>query len=1025
MPNGPDYDIDFLAALNQFQAELLRKEISAMPERLVEVLQNQAPVSQVKLVNSEEPTSFEDSSVLPIGHDKSLQIKWINGSARQRYQPFVETCCAALNVSDQQKNYEGELELYKKVIEATEDGYWEWFPIENRSFFSESLKKMFGYEDHEVGNDLETWASFIHPEDQTAVLESSADILKNPYDYHEIEFRMRCKDGSYKWVLSRGKPMEFTEDGKVLHVIGTQIDIQNKKELEESLRRANQEIFLEKELLTKTSELAKMGSWEVDLDDNTVFWSDITKKIHEVKAYYEPNIESGIQFYKEGWSRDLITKLFERCINEGEPFDDEFIIITENGNEKWVRALGDKDKTDNAKNRLFGLFQDIDETKRTQDELERVKEAERTTLERLSLAAETAEIGVWDWELESNTLTWDDRMYLLYGMKREDYDGANDAMTHIFHPDDRLPTREKVQLAIEGKQPFDCEFRIVRPNGQERTIKAKASVLRDSSGKAVRMIGVNSDITDAKHLSQEQDRARQAAEDANESKSQFLANMSHEIRTPMNGVLGMLHLALQTKLDDKTQKKLNIALKSAKSLLTIINDILDFSKIEANKLTLENTNFSITEVLENCINNLVTQAAGKGLDFRSDLGGLCGSYVKGDPVRVEQIINNLLSNAVKFTESGKVEIVANLVDYGKMYKFNCSVIDSGIGIPKDKQEGLFEAFSQVDASTTRKFGGTGLGLAICKKLSRMMDGDIRIESDGKSGSTFTVELGLQKAGGAFKAKEYEYVHNKNIVIIDSNENNFHTKAFRRVVEKLNAKVLEISAEALETGNYDREISNASYVVRRLSDTQSQTEFLDSIATPQVLIKDTRANTDTEGMSETTENKALRFLSTPIQPSLVKDCLSDLNKFNEGRSVEVIEDNERTSVESSAKILVVDDNESNLEVAAGLLEIYDHNCDVADNGKKAIEKLISENTGKYKLVFMDVQMPIMNGYEATEKIRLGAAGEHYKDVTIVAMTANAMVGDKEKCLEAGMNAYLPKPIDPDALEKVLKQYLPHQ
>ncbi|MFL0809209.1 MAG: PAS domain-containing protein [Agarilytica sp.] len=1022
MPN-----LEFINALAQLQHTCRQHgcDINALQQSLCELLASEPEVTEAKVGPLVPALDARNEFQVDLGSNEYLTFVTTTPSFLEVYRAFIENVCSAIKQEKEYIDVSRRLDLYSNIIDATHDGYWEWKPSENYSYFSEKLKTMLGFSEKEIGNDLGVWKSLIHPDDIDDVLTSAKKILEYPTKYHEIEFRMRCKNGSYKWLLSRGKAVKFHSDGKVAHIVGTHIDIQDMKELEESLRRANEDLFLEKELATKASELARMGSWEVNVESGSVFWSDSTKKIHGVKPYFEPDLEAGINFYKEGWSRDRITEVFQACVETGEPFDEELILVTESGEEKWVRALGDKDQSKTKETRIFGLFQDIDESKRTLDALEKAKESESALFQRLKLARDAAEIGVWDWDLVTNELNWDEWMYRVNDLAPDDFETTVEAMQHCLHEDDVEFLRHQVKDALDGVKPLDTEFRINKRNGDIAYIKTKGSVIRNENGDAERMIGVNYDITASKSLQLEQERAREAAEEANEAKSKFLANMSHEIRTPMNGVLGMLHLVLQNDHDDKTKRKLNIALKSAKSLLTIINDILDFSKIEANKLVLEKTNFLITDVIENCINNVVIQANKKEITLNSDLGEAANSYLKGDPVRVEQIINNLLSNAVKFTEKGSVTISVGLVDYGRISKFSCDITDTGIGIPKDKQGELFEAFSQVDASTTRKFGGTGLGLAICKKLCDLMEGTLNLTSEDGQGTTFSFEIHFDNADEHFEPNSNKIIKNQRILVVDDESFGIHSCI--RILLKLDASIEcitpcdiptylknDVSGEfladvvlfsdglyTLEKGTYGPALSQLAHRVKQ-----------------QLIIGTAKRSQGEQGILP----NAI-YIHAPILPSTFIEALASIQRAKVITNKSQQEINGEAHTTLAAQILVVDDNEINRVVTKGLLEEHRLDSELAENGEEALNKLLASPSGQYKLILMDVQMPVMNGYEATQKIRAGHCGEQLKGVTIVAMTANAMVGDKEKCLEAGMNDYLAKPLDPAEFEKTLKRYFP--
>jgi PAS domain S-box-containing protein len=378
---------------------------------------------------------------------------------------------------------------------------------------------------------------------------------------------------------------------------------------------------------------------------------------------------------------------------------------------------------------------------------------------RLSLATRAGGIGVWDYDIVNNILLWDEQMMLLYGVKKEEFGGAYEAWRKGLHPDDLTRGDDEIAMAIRGDKEFDTEFRVVWPDGSIHTIRANAIVQRDTTGKALRMIGTNWDISRQKESEEflrqmndylEESNAGAAelamqAEKANAAKSDFLATMSHEIRTPMNGVIGMTGLLLDTPLTDKQRHYVEIAKSSGESLLALINDILDFSKIEAGKLDFEQIGFDLQETMNSCAMGFEYISRTKGLTLLWTINPDVPVRLVGDATRLRQILTNLIGNAIKFTEKGSVVVGCTLeADQQDGCVVRFSVQDSGVGIAKDKQHLLFRHFAQADASMTRKYGGTGLGLAICKRLAEMMGGSIGFESTPGVGSTFWFILHFTK-----------------------------------------------------------------------------------------------------------------------------------------------------------------------------------------------------------------------------------------------------------------------------------------
>lgn len=564
-------------------------------------------------------------------------------------------------------------------------------------------------------------------------------------------------------------------------------------------------------------------------------------------------------------------------------------------------------------------------------------------------------------------------------------------------------------------------------------------------GKPQSYISIRTDITLAVLAREELIEAKEAAEAGGRAKSEFLASMSHEIRTPMNGVLGMLNLLKRTQLTDEQRRQTDLAFHSAESLLTIINDILDFSKIEAGKLDLEEMDFDLVEEISQFAEIIAPKIQESGVEFVLDLSGIESPWVRGDPGRLRQILVNLVGNAAKFTSSGEIVVTAKLLQsYRGRLKLECSVRDSGIGIPTEKLVGLFESFTQVDASTTRKFGGTGLGLTIVKQLCELMEGDIRVESLEGEGSDFifqvflgaceespvtplpslwqdaelwvvdpcaasreamakqcqswglAVQLSENLAGLSDLAKRQDEAQGPKAILLD-------VRVFSRKGKPVTKKDIEIGLASIEQ-NYPE------------------------LSTPIIL-----SNPVSMGLklkSFKTKN-LLAYQGKPINPQSLRTTLTSV-WLDGGEGLQGRAAGEENGSEAKLKvanfghavrILLVEDNPVNQLVASAMLAQIGLTCDQAGNGLEALAAMKqAPEDMPYHVVLMDCQMPEMDGYEASQEIRSGTAGERYLDIPIIAMTANAMKGDREKCLEAGMSDYISKPVHSDVLETVLGKYL---
>lgn len=546
---------------------------------------------------------------------------------------------------------------------------------------------------------------------------------------------------------------------------------------------------------------------------------------------------------------------------------------------------------------------------------------------------------------------------------------------------------------------------------------------------------------------------KEKAEAATKIKSQFLANMSHEIRTPMNGVIGMLGLLSGDTLTNEQQRHLNIAEGSAHSLLSLINDILDFSKIDAGKMELENIDFDLRTMLEEFAESMGLQVQNKGVELVLNITEIDESRVKGDPNRIRQILTNIVSNAAKFTEVGEVVIKVSLIkDDSDQCTVKFHVIDTGIGIPSKNIPTLFDSFSQVDASTTRKFGGTGLGLTIAKKLCNLMEGDIEVTSVENEGSHFSFCVKLQRSSASIKVSSPFSLDNINLLVVDDNASNRMAISSQLTHWGANVVTAAGGSEALKicherTKNNNDDFFDMIFIDMEMGDITGielgKTLNLNPEFTMVKLILMTpmnyscRSNTITDlGFSGHFPKPiitsdlfaALSLVCTPtISQSLKNDNANNVSPFIVQEAISTVEDKANitstTRILSNLHILLVEDNKINRMVAKGILNKFGiTSIDFAVNGYDAIASLKeSENNKPYSLILMDCQMPEMDGYEASQNIRNGNAGESNKNLPIIAMTANAMSGDKEKCINAGMTDYLSKPINPEKFFSILERW----
>ncbi|MBF0195683.1 MAG: transporter substrate-binding domain-containing protein, partial [Magnetococcales bacterium] len=662
------------------------------------------------------------------------------------------------------------------------------------------------------------------------------------------------------------------------------------------------------------------------------------------------------------------------------------------------------------------------------------KEAEtllKESQERQELALKGGELGFWDVCLDTGLTVVNKRYTEIFGFPADNLELNRDEWMQRIHPEDKQVVLDIGKRYRSGETSvYEVEFRVITPEGDTRWVISKGAVVeRSEDGIIYRMVGTVQDISERKQVEKVLAKAKEVAEDATKAKSDFLANMSHEIRTPMNAIIGMSHLALQTDLNRKQSDYINKISNAANALLGIINDILDFSKIEAGKMDMEETPFHLSEVLENLANIISVKVREKNLELLIASDPMAPNGLLGDPLRLGQILINLANNAVKFTNSGEIVVRVELKELqDTRVTLLFSITDSGIGMTEEQVGKLFKSFSQADASTTRKYGGTGLGLTISKKLTEMMGGKIWVESIPDVGSSFkfTANFGLTNEIASSCAIPDVDLRGIKVLVVDDS-------SIAREILQLLAQSLSFSVELAPSGEEALELirkADGDGKPYKLILMDWKMSGLDGVETSKKIKADTSLNNQPKVVMVTSydkdellqniqDNSVDGFLSKPVTPSTLMDAAMVALGYEEKPNLDANDGSlglEAVKNIRGAKILLVEDNEINQQVAQELLELAQLVVEVAENGQIAVEKIKATT---FDAVLMDIQMPVMDGYSATKEIRKDPA---FNDIPILAMTANAMAGDRAKCLDAGMNDHVSKPISPKDLYQALASWV---
>ncbi|HEX3914703.1 MAG TPA: response regulator [Steroidobacteraceae bacterium] len=660
------------------------------------------------------------------------------------------------------------------------------------------------------------------------------------------------------------------------------------------------------------------------------------------------------------------------------------------------------------------------------------EEVIRSAEARLKRATRGANDGLWELDVASREMWVSEHFAEMFGFDQQEFLGTRQKFFEILQPEDSARVREAIERTIRDDVLVDVEVRATTCGGAVRWYRIRGALERNADGVPLTVSGSQRDITQRQQYALALLEATETAAAANKAKSQFLANMSHEIRTPMNGVIGMIELLLETPLNPMQLDYAETVRDSAAALLTVINDILDFSKVEAGKLELEMLDMDMRDTVEDVARLLAIQAHAKGLEVIALIDPSLPDLVRGDAGRLRQVLLNLGGNAVKFTHKGEVSIECKVVQKDERgVIIRCEIRDTGMGIPASRIDALFKAFTQVDASTTRRFGGTGLGLSIVKRLVELMDGEVGVSSEEGLGSTFWFTARMGAAGNTAKVRPAPPIElrGQRIIIVDDNMTNRKVLMGQLSLCAMDAVCASSADEALSLMRHAAAAQRPFEVAlldHQMPGCDGATLGKTILAEPAlcgarlILLTSSGQRGDGRMFSEL---GFAGYLLKPVTHRDLTDCLMMvLGTQAEGWRMATQPIVTRHALRSQRQreahhILLAEDNVVNQKVACRILEKLGYRVDVAADGQAAFD---AWQSGRYHLILMDCQMPVMDGYETTRKIRANESGERH--IPIIALTAHAMKGADNECRAAGMDGYLSKPIDREQLQSALSRWL---
>jgi two-component system, sensor histidine kinase and response regulator len=923
---------------------------------------------------------------------------------------------------------------FELATKAARVGIWDWYVPEDTLVWDDSMYFLYGLSKKDFKGEFEAWEKCLHPDDVADANQQLASALRGEKKFDTV-FRIVMSDNTIRYIRAKAD-VHKDRFGNAVRMIGTNYEITPQMEAENALRELM--FDLERQIKARTSGLEQAQKKLLISEErfrglvetiNDIIWEQdaqgvityISPMVTDILGYEQEEM-MGTSFFKhtlasdpaELWkkSKDNHNSLKNIQHQLGHKLTKSVIYLESNITPVF--------NSGGILNSFRGVSRDVTQRK-----------FQSENLRKLSRAVEASPISVIITDAEGTIEYMNPYVLKTTGYSQEELLGENPRILKGTSQSQSFV--QSLWETISKGQQWEGEFCNIRKDKTTYWEHALISPLFDEENQISHYVGVQENITERKKADQEHARALIQAQAAVQAKNYFLANMSHEIRTPMNAIIGMTYLALETDLNQRQRDYLNKINISAKTLLDIINGILDFSKIDAGKLHLEKTSFRLSDVIEDSTNLISNKIARKGLELLILIDKNVPELLVGDPIRIGQVFNNLLSNAEKFTSKGEIEVSVQVKSQEDQYiVLECMVADTGIGVSGSQQKQLFKTFSQADSSTTRRYGGTGLGLSIVKQLLKMMDGDVQLQSEQGKGSQFTfyfkVQMHSDSMRGSAQVMQIPSLTDKSVLLLNDNKSaalnckkQLQCLSFTVIEPADNDHVLEAMKDGL-TKEDEVALILVDFTLFKNVDFQQIccNYYTDTTAAiPLLIAVPIHQLNDAEEMVKTWT--ATNIVAKPLIGSSLFNAIADACGFPELMSLNrknptyKIAGHLKTIAGST--VLLVEDNPINQKVAIELIERLEVNVVVANDGYEALKKVQNQD---FDLILMDIQMPRMDGLTACRNIR--ELKGKYEKLPIVAMTAHAMSGDREKSLEIGMNDHITKPIDPNVLYRCLYRWL---